>query len=187
MVAGGRCRKLYEKYLEWDTTRCAAWARFAELECSLGEIDRARGIYELAIAQPQLDMPEVRCTIMHYSYLCTCCPHCCAAFVCFVALYRSLCRMLFLLHLKCEYEFDVYLMVQLLWKAYIDMEVGEGQRGATRKLYERLLERTGHVKVSTQCRITISHYSLATIATEDLPQTYTAQRMHAAHVSISDA
>lgn len=38
-------------------------------------------------------------------------------------------------------------MTQLLWKAYIDMEVGEGQRDAARKLYERLLQRTGHVKV----------------------------------------
>jgi hypothetical protein len=55
-----RCRKLYEKYVEWDPTRCSAWARFAELERSLGETDRARAIYELAIAQPQLDMPEVR-------------------------------------------------------------------------------------------------------------------------------
>lgn len=88
-----RCRRLYEKYLEWDATRCASWARFAELENSLDETERARGIYELAIAQPQLDMPE------------------------------------------------------LLWKAYIDMEVGEGQREAARKLYKRLLERTGHVKV----------------------------------------
>ena len=35
----------------------------------------------------------------------------------------------------------------MLWKAYIDMEAGEGQREATRALYERLLERTGHVKV----------------------------------------
>lgn len=54
-----RCRRLYEKYLEWDATRCASWARFAELENSLDETERARGIYELAIAQPQLDMPEV--------------------------------------------------------------------------------------------------------------------------------
>lgn len=32
--------------------------RFAELERSLGEAERARAIYELAIAQPVLDMPE---------------------------------------------------------------------------------------------------------------------------------
>lgn len=53
-----RCRKLYEKYLEWNTSAAGAWSRFAELEASLGEADRARALYELAIAQPALDMPE---------------------------------------------------------------------------------------------------------------------------------
>ena len=33
--------------------------RFADLERSLGESERARAVYELAIAQPVLDMPEV--------------------------------------------------------------------------------------------------------------------------------
>ena len=33
--------------------------RFADLERSLGEAERARAVYELAIAQPVLDMPEV--------------------------------------------------------------------------------------------------------------------------------
>ena len=36
---------------------------------------------------------------------------------------------------------------QVLWKAYIDFEIGEGQRARTRELYNRLLTRTGHVKV----------------------------------------
>lgn len=53
-----RCRKLYGKYLEWAPANCAAWTAFAELEASLGEEERARGIYELAVAQPALDMPE---------------------------------------------------------------------------------------------------------------------------------
>ncbi len=35
----------------------------------------------------------------------------------------------------------------MLWKAYIDFEIGEGQRARTRELYNRLLTRTGHVKV----------------------------------------
>lgn len=67
--------------------------RFADLERSLGEAERARAVYELAIAQPVLDMPEV------------------------------------------------------LWKAFIDFEIGEGNREGARELYERLLERTRHVKV----------------------------------------
>ena len=55
-----RVRTLYEKYLEWSPANCTAWCKFAEVEQQyLGEIDRARAIYELAIAQPVLDMPEV--------------------------------------------------------------------------------------------------------------------------------
>ncbi|KAF8341219.1 TPR-like protein [Cantharellus anzutake] len=38
-------------------------------------------------------------------------------------------------------------MPELLWKAYIDLEVEEGERQRARALYERLLERSGHVKV----------------------------------------
>lgn len=59
----------------------------------LGDVDRARAIYELAVNQPRLDMPE------------------------------------------------------LLWKAYIDFEVGLSETEKARELYERLLERTLHVKV----------------------------------------
>jgi len=53
-----RCRKLYEKYLEWNPANCHAWIKFAELEKTLGEVSRTRAIYELAISQPALDMPE---------------------------------------------------------------------------------------------------------------------------------
>lgn len=88
-----RCRTLYEKYLEWSPANCYAWSKFAELERNLNETERARAIFELAIAQPLLDMPE------------------------------------------------------LLWKAYIDFEISEGEHERTRQLYERLLERTRHVKV----------------------------------------
>ena len=88
-----RCRKLYEKFLEWDASNCITWCKFAELETSLGEAERARAILELAVAQPVLETPE------------------------------------------------------LVWKAYIDFEIGEGNRGGARELYERLLEKTAHVKV----------------------------------------
>lgn len=88
-----RCRKLYEKYLEFMPENCYAWSKFAELETSLAEVDRARGIFELAVNQPVLDMPEV------------------------------------------------------LWKSYIDFEIKQKEHDRTRKLYERLLDRTKHVKV----------------------------------------
>ncbi|PKI51639.1 hypothetical protein CRG98_027941 [Punica granatum] len=88
-----RCRKLYEKYLEWSPENCYAWSKYAELERSLSETERARAIFELAISQSALDMPEV------------------------------------------------------LWKAYIDFEISEGEFQRTRELYERLLDRTKHLKV----------------------------------------
>jgi len=54
-----RCRILYEKFLLFDPENCTAWMKFAELEALLGDVDRARGIYELAVEQPRLDMPEI--------------------------------------------------------------------------------------------------------------------------------
>lgn len=54
-----RCRKLYEKFLEYAPANCTTWIKFAELETILGDPERARGIFELAITQPSLDMPEV--------------------------------------------------------------------------------------------------------------------------------
>lgn len=88
-----RCRKLYEKHVQYNSTNCQTWIKFAELERGLDDLDRARAIFELAVSQPQLDMPE------------------------------------------------------LLWKAYIDFEEEEGEYERTRELYERLLEKTDHVKV----------------------------------------
>jgi len=45
--------------LEWSPENCYAWSKYAELERSLAETERARAIFELAIAQPALDMPEL--------------------------------------------------------------------------------------------------------------------------------
>ncbi|KID99384.1 cell cycle control protein, partial [Metarhizium majus ARSEF 297] len=88
-----RCRTLYEKHIEYNPANCQTWIKFAELERGLDDLDRTRAIFELAIGQQQLDMPE------------------------------------------------------LLWKAYIDFEEEEGEYERTRELYERLLEKTDHVKV----------------------------------------
>lgn len=38
-------------------------------------------------------------------------------------------------------------MPEMLWKNYIDFEIDEGEGANARALYERLLEKTGHVKV----------------------------------------
>ena len=54
-----RCRELYQKYLAYDPSNAGAWIRFAELETELGDVERARAIFDLAIDQPSLDMPEL--------------------------------------------------------------------------------------------------------------------------------
>ena len=54
----GRCRELYQRYLQWAPDNCAAWIAFAELESTLGELERARTIFGLAVQQSALDMPE---------------------------------------------------------------------------------------------------------------------------------
>ncbi|EDQ85928.1 uncharacterized protein MONBRDRAFT_33965 [Monosiga brevicollis MX1] len=54
-----RCRTLYNKYLEFNPATCQTWVQYAELEAVLGDYERARAIFELAIDQPLLDMPEI--------------------------------------------------------------------------------------------------------------------------------
>ena len=88
-----RCRTLYEKMLEFNPSSTSAWIKYAELERGLDDLERVRAIFELAISQHVLDMPE------------------------------------------------------LLWKAYIDFEEEESEYTRVRALYERLLDKTDHVKV----------------------------------------
>lgn len=73
-----------------------AWTKYAEFEGALNEVERARTLFDLAINQEEIDMPEI------------------------------------------------------VWKKYIDFEIGLAQ-GLQRpcELYEKLLERTQHVKVWT--------------------------------------
>jgi crooked neck len=54
-----RCRTLFEKQIEWNPSNSQAWIQFAELERGLDDIERARAIFELAIDQETLDMPEL--------------------------------------------------------------------------------------------------------------------------------
>lgn len=75
----------------------------------LGDEARVRAIFELAICQPALDMPE------------------------------------------------------LLWKAYIDFEFGEGERDRTRALYERLLEKSKHLKIW----LAYARFEMARLGAED--------------------
>jgi crooked neck len=53
-----RCRKVFERYLEWAPQNCRTWVKYCQLETQLQEIDRSRALYELAVQQTVLDMPE---------------------------------------------------------------------------------------------------------------------------------
>lgn len=48
----------HTKHTPSTTTTTTTKPRFAELEVMLSEAGRARGLFELAIQQPVLDMPE---------------------------------------------------------------------------------------------------------------------------------
>jgi crooked neck len=53
-----RCRTLFDKWLEFAPEYVDAWREFVNMETELGEYERVRAIFELAIEQSMLDMPE---------------------------------------------------------------------------------------------------------------------------------
>ena len=56
----GRCRKFYEKFLEFGPENCTSWMKFAELETILGDVERHWAIYELAFSQLQSLMSDIQ-------------------------------------------------------------------------------------------------------------------------------
>jgi crooked neck len=54
-----RCRMIYTKYIEYAPHNVKVWIDFAQLETRVGETSRVRALFELAIDQPVLDMPEM--------------------------------------------------------------------------------------------------------------------------------
>ena len=100
---------------------------YIDMEMQLGNIDRCRTLYEKAL--------ELN-------------PFNCSSWVKFAELEKSLAetertRAIF----EIAVGMDQLDQPEILWKAYIDFETEEGDRGRCRALYERLLERTQHVKV----------------------------------------
>ncbi|KAL3921634.1 MAG: hypothetical protein SGILL_002644 [Bacillariaceae sp.] len=100
---------------------------YIALELSLGEIDRCRALYNNYLkAMPQN----------------------CEAWTKYAELEKSLgetdrCRSI----LELAVSQPTLDMPEVLWKTYIDFEIDEGEGDHARRLYERLLERTSHVKV----------------------------------------
>ena len=54
-----RCRKIYEKWLEFSPNLAIVWIKYFELEKLLNETERAKSILKLAIDYPTLNTPEV--------------------------------------------------------------------------------------------------------------------------------
>ncbi|KAH9625513.1 hypothetical protein KSS87_012114 [Heliosperma pusillum] len=101
--------------------------KYIEIELQLGNIDRCRKLYE--------------------KYL-DCSPGNCYAWTKYAELERSLYEMD---RARSIYELAIGQPAldkpELVWQAYIDFEISEGEYENTRALYERLLDRTKHLKV----------------------------------------
>jgi crooked neck len=54
-----RCRTIYGRFLEVHPQNPKAWNVYVDLEDSVGEMERARALCDLAIKQERLDMPEL--------------------------------------------------------------------------------------------------------------------------------
>jgi crooked neck len=54
-----RCRTLLSKQAEVFPSSALSWCQFSEFEQSMGELQRARGVLEIAVQQPDLDPVEV--------------------------------------------------------------------------------------------------------------------------------
>ena len=100
---------------------------YIELELQLGNVERCRTLYG---------------KYLEYQ------PHNCGAWGRYAELERTVgeterCRAIYELAVTQR----VLDMPEQIWKAYIDFEIAEGEHERTCTLYERLLERTSHVKV----------------------------------------
>ncbi len=120
-----RCRILYEKFLQFGPENCITWMKFAELESLLGDVERARAIFELAVNQPRLDMPE----LLWKSY------------IDFEVKRRTTNKKKTNFFLSFSFNFYKKKLF------FFNFQVSQGETELARQLYERLLDRTVHVKV----------------------------------------
>ena len=100
---------------------------YVDIETQLGNIDRCRLLYQKALEANPTD---------------------CATWTRFADLENELGETE---RARAVYELatarDALDAPEILWKAYVDFEIAQGERAKARALYERLLDRTKHVKV----------------------------------------
>ena len=160
-----RSRAIYKGMLKLipneSFTFAKAWSLFANFELRQGNITQARKVFGQAIGrcpkdkifkeyvEMELSLKEFdRCRQIYQKHL-EYNPSSCYAWMQFARLESELgdddrARAIFELGIKQDLD-----MPELLWKSYIDYETENEDYEATRTLYERLLQRTSHVKVWT--------------------------------------
>lgn len=159
-----RARQVYHNALETvphsHFTFAKLWVYAAKLELRRKDLTSARRVFGTAIAkapkakifrsyiemEQQLGEME-RCRTIYTKFL-EHEPHNCAAWAEFAEMERLLGE---IERARAIYELAVAQpaldMPESLWRGYIDFEACEGNRRAACDLFERLLERTSHVKV----------------------------------------
>ncbi|GBC00313.1 hypothetical protein RclHR1_03810002 [Rhizophagus clarus] len=153
-----RTRQIYQECLKIiphkKFTFAKIWLLYAQFEIRRLDLQAARkrmcpkdrlfkGYIEIELQLREFD----RCRTLYTKYL-EHNPSNCYAWIKFAELERMLgdydrCRAIF----ELAVEQPTLDMPELLWKAYIDFEFTEEEFEKTRLLYQRLLEKTGHVKV----------------------------------------
>lgn len=159
-----RTRQIYRTCLELlphkQFTFSKIWLMYAQFEIRCKDLQRARKILGAAIGmcprdklfrgyiELEIQLREFdRCRILYEKCL-EFAPENCVTWMKFAELENLLgdidrARGLYELAIQ-QPRLD---MPELLWKAYIDFEISQGESELARNLYERLLERTSHVKV----------------------------------------
>ncbi|EPT28311.1 crooked neck family 1 protein isoform 2, putative [Toxoplasma gondii ME49] len=159
-----RCRQVYVKMLEVIPHKkfsfAKIWSLYASFEVRQRDLDKARLIFGRAIAE--CGKPKIFVAYAQLELRLGCIDRCRKIYAKFIELHpfnpRAWIAMIDLEVLAeeqararalCELAIGMEEMdtPELLWKAYIDMEVGWGAVDRARSLYERLLEKTQHVKV----------------------------------------
>nr|PIM01056.1 putative crooked neck family 1 protein isoform 2 [Toxoplasma gondii COUG] len=159
-----RCRQVYVKTLEVIPHKkfsfAKIWSLYASFEVRQRDLDKARLIFGRAIAE--CGKPKIFVAYAQLELRLGCIDRCRKIYAKFIELHpfnpRAWIAMIDLEVLAeeqararalCELAIGMEEMdtPELLWKTYIDMEVGWGAVDRARSLYERLLEKTQHVKV----------------------------------------
>ena len=159
-----RTREVYRQCLKFIPHKTFSfskvWILAAQFEIRQKNLKGARKMYGMAIGmapktkifdnyiEMEMQLGNVdRCRLLYGKYL-EVCPSSCDAWCKFAELEKNLGEVE---RTRAILELAVSQTMldkpEILWKLYIDFEISEGERVRARELYERLLERTKHVKV----------------------------------------